>query len=188
MERYIKEEASAGLTLSNLGPTEGLLDDDVATWRLTCQSSNVGVWYERKYSPLGPRVTLTAFARTSTPVRMLARPSLENLISLWAPRLSTGFAAFAAERRTAEEDAEDRRCMVEAGTRAEPGDEQRKRRRRRRKRREKETRLDSQFLVTGCLCPLSAFPQNCLESRSHAVTPCERLLSVSVTVPSLLKL
>ena len=78
---------------------------------------------QTEYAPLGPRVTLTALARTSTPFKMLARPSLENLISLWAPRLSTGFAAFAAVRRTAEEDALDRRCIARATTRAEPDGE-----------------------------------------------------------------
>ena len=64
---------------------------------------------------MGPRVTETALARTSTPLRMEALPSLENLISLCAPRFKTGFAAFAALRRTAEEDAAlDRRCMATA--------------------------------------------------------------------------
>lgn len=87
-------------------------------------SSHRRVSRKDAYAPLGPRVTLTALARMSTPFKMLARPSLENLISLWAPRLSTGFAAFAAERRTAEEDAEERRCMAKAGTRAEPDDEE----------------------------------------------------------------
>ena len=71
-------------------------------------------------------MTLTALARMSTPFKMLARPSLENLISLWAPRLSTGFAAFAAEWRTAEDDAEERRCMAKAGARAEPDKKQRR--------------------------------------------------------------
>ena len=59
-------------------------------------------------------MTLTAFARMSTPFKMLARPSLENLISLCAPRLSTGFAALAAVRRTAEVEALERRCMARA--------------------------------------------------------------------------
>jgi hypothetical protein len=36
--------------------------------------------------PFGPRVTLTAFARMSTPRSIACRPSWENLISLCAPR------------------------------------------------------------------------------------------------------
>jgi hypothetical protein len=56
---------------------------------------------------------LTALARTSTPLRMLALPSLENLISLWAPRASTGFAALTAARRRDLDDAVDRRCILE---------------------------------------------------------------------------
>ena len=41
---------------------------------------------EVQHIPLGPSVTLTAFASTSTPANMLARPSLENLTSLCAYR------------------------------------------------------------------------------------------------------
>jgi len=62
-------------------------------------------------SPFGPSVTLTAFARTSTPLRMLALPSFENLISLCAPRESAGFAALAAARRRDLEEVVDRRCI-----------------------------------------------------------------------------
>lgn len=64
---------------------------------------------DMKYIPFGPRVTLTALARTSTPLRMLALPSFENLISLCAPRASTGFAA----RRRDLEEVVDRRCIGE---------------------------------------------------------------------------
>ena len=60
--------------------------------------------------PFGPKVTLTAFARTSTPFRMLARPSFENLISLCAPRTNEGLAFAAARRRALEEVLE--RCIV----------------------------------------------------------------------------
>jgi len=63
-------------------------------------------------SPLGPRVTLTALARTSTPFSMLARPSLENLISLWAPRARIGRAAFAAALRAARDDEDEIACIV----------------------------------------------------------------------------
>lgn len=63
-------------------------------------------------SPLGPSVTLTALARTSTPLSILARPSLENLISLCAPRASTGRAAFAAALRAARDDEDEMACMV----------------------------------------------------------------------------
>lgn len=38
----------------------------------------------KRYEPFGPSVTLTAFARISTPLRILALPSFENLISLCA--------------------------------------------------------------------------------------------------------
>ena len=62
-------------------------------------------------SPLGPSVTLTAFARTSTPLRMLALPSFENLISLCAPRVSAGLAALAAARRRDLDEVVDRRCI-----------------------------------------------------------------------------
>lgn len=61
----------------------------------------------RVCKPFGPRVTLTAFASTSTPLRMLALPSFENLISLWAPRASEGTAL---RRDLAEE--VDRRCIA----------------------------------------------------------------------------
>ena len=62
--------------------------------------------------PLGPRVTLTALARTSTPFSMLARPSLENLISLWAPRAKIGRAAFTAALRAARDDEDEIACIV----------------------------------------------------------------------------
>ncbi len=75
-----RREYKQKLTLSNLGPTKGLLDDDVASWKWTCQSRRRRVYVQ--CSPLGPRVTETAFASTSTPLRMDALPSLENLISL----------------------------------------------------------------------------------------------------------
>ena len=47
------------------------------------------------YAPLGQRVILTAFPRTSTPFRMLALPSFENLISfkLCVPPLEAGAVA-----------------------------------------------------------------------------------------------
>ena len=64
----------------------------------------IRVSHKKKYAPLGPRVTLTAFARMSTPFKMLARPSLENLISLWAPRASTGFAEAARRAAATERD------------------------------------------------------------------------------------
>lgn len=62
--------------------------------------------------PLGPNVTLTASARTSTPLRMLARPSFENLMSLCAPLASVGCFALAAARRRAREEVEETRCIV----------------------------------------------------------------------------
>jgi hypothetical protein len=65
----------------------------------------------KSYAPLGPSVTLTAFARMSTPARIDVRPSFENLISLWAPRARTSFAERAA-RRTAEDERLPTRCMV----------------------------------------------------------------------------
>ena len=61
-------------------------------------------------------MTLTALARTSTPLRILALPSFENLISLCAPRVNEGvytlLVAFAAARRRDLDDAVDRRCIV----------------------------------------------------------------------------
>jgi hypothetical protein len=64
--------------------------------------------------PFGPSVTLTASARMSTPLRMAARPSFENLISLCAPRVSAGVerAAFAAARRSAREDVFEMECIM----------------------------------------------------------------------------
>lgn len=62
--------------------------------------------------PLGPKVTLTASARTSTPFRMLARPSFENLMSLCAPRASTGCFALTAARRRARDEVAETRCIV----------------------------------------------------------------------------
>ena len=66
--------------------------------------------------PLGPRVTLTALARISTPLRILALPSFENLISLCAPRTNEGvdtlLTALAAARRRDLDDVVDRRCIV----------------------------------------------------------------------------
>ena len=66
--------------------------------------------------PLGPRVTLTALARISTPLRILALPSFENLISLCAPRINEGvetlLTALAAARRRDLDDVVDRRCIV----------------------------------------------------------------------------
>ena len=45
---------------------------------------------------------------------MLARPSLENLISLWAPLASVGTqAALVAARRSAREEEWERWCMAE---------------------------------------------------------------------------
>ena len=69
-------------------------------------------WYQMRYNiPFGPKVTDTAFARTSTPARIDALPSLENLISLWAPRANTGFADLAARRAADEEDS----CKITYG-------------------------------------------------------------------------
>jgi hypothetical protein len=39
---------------------------------------------------------------TSTPFKILARPLLENLISLWAPRVNEGLAFAAARQRAFE--------------------------------------------------------------------------------------
>jgi hypothetical protein len=61
-------------------------------------------------------VTLTALARISTPLRILALPSFENLISLCAPRVNKGvetlLTALAAARRRDLDDVVDRRCIV----------------------------------------------------------------------------
>ena len=43
---------------------------------------------------------------------MLARPSLENLISLWAPRANIGRATFAAALRAALDDEDEIACIV----------------------------------------------------------------------------
>lgn len=101
---------NTGLTLGDLGATERLFNDDVATcttW-VSYKGSVVG-GYDL---PLGPRVTLTALARTSTPFNILARPSLENLISLWAPRARIGRAAFVAALRAARDDEDEIACIV----------------------------------------------------------------------------
>ena len=98
------------LTLGNLGTAKGLFDDDVAT----CTTRSVTTMQRYGHDlPLGPRVTLTALARTSTPFRMLARPSLENLISLCAPRAKiVGRTAFAAALRAARDDEDEIACIV----------------------------------------------------------------------------
>lgn len=54
--------------------------------------------------PFGPSVTETASASTSTPASMATRPSLENLISLCAPRARTALATFGPDLRTAEDE------------------------------------------------------------------------------------
>lgn len=66
--------------------------------------------------PFGPSVTLTAFASTSTPANMLARPSLENLTSLCAYRRETRVADErpTTRRATLVEDWE-RWCIVGGG-------------------------------------------------------------------------
>ena len=56
---------------------------------------------------------------------------------MWAPRFNAGLAAFAAERRTAEDDAEERRCMAqvkvtERERERERGEEEKREERRRR--------------------------------------------------------
>ena len=61
-------------------------------------------------------MTLTALARISTPLRILALPSFENLISLCAPRINEGvdtlLTALAAARRRDLDDVVDRQCIV----------------------------------------------------------------------------
>ena len=91
----IHQRVIGTLTLCNLGSAERLFNDDVATWPVFMDASMFNNFAD---SPLGPRVTLTALARTSTPFRIPALPSLENLISLCAPRVSKGWAVLAAGR------------------------------------------------------------------------------------------
>ena len=79
--------------------------------------------------PLGPRVTLTALARTSTPLRMLALPSFENLISLCAPLVREGCLALAAARRRDREEVVDRRCIVLRKREVEEKEKEKKKRR-----------------------------------------------------------
>jgi hypothetical protein len=95
-------------TFCDLWRTKRLFDDHVPS----CTRVSLNKKLERdRCTPLGPRVTLTALARTSTPFKILARPSLENLISLWAPRVNEGLA-FAAARRRAFEEVFENGCIV----------------------------------------------------------------------------
>ena len=127
-----------------------------------------------KRAPLGPSVTETAFARTSTPVRMAARPSLENLMSLCAPRFRTGFAALAAERRTAEEDAAlERRCMPGTTIRT-ASREQRREGERGGSRRMGATAATHEISRRLLMTVFRWFPRNCLEHasrRAHVAPP-----------------
>jgi hypothetical protein len=79
-----KSKAKEKLTLGDFGTTERLLDDNIPTYtrHVSKPRENNHTRQGNENRPFGPSVTLTAFASTSTPLRMLARPSLENLISL----------------------------------------------------------------------------------------------------------
>ena len=67
-------------------------------------------------TPFGPNVTLTAFASTSTPANILARPSLENLTSLCAYRRATRVAEeLPTTRRAALLEDWERWCILEGG-------------------------------------------------------------------------
>src|SRR5712671_6003580 len=95
------------LTLGDFGSTERLLNNHVPTYADTSATPTREKSGPVSDKPFGPSVTLTAFASTSTPLRMPARASLENLISLCAPRARTERAAFAEARRSAREELEE---------------------------------------------------------------------------------
>jgi len=64
-------------------------------WSVTMVQRCIG---EERGLPIRPRLMLTALARTSTPLSMLALPSLENMTSLWAPRAAVQILQLPGQR------------------------------------------------------------------------------------------
>lgn len=103
--RHEKAVSLARLTLRDLGSSEALLDNHIATYMPEKKSSAFARpptlpprANGKVHIPLGPNVTLTAFASVSTPVKIAALPSFENLISLCAPLVNLGDDRAAARR------------------------------------------------------------------------------------------